>query len=363
MTKVSKWSPTPHLHSRSSTQQIMYEFTTVLLFVTIYSIGLLFHLEGSHAVIRAIKMLFVSVVSAILTETIFFYVRRQFHDAYEWLNCIVKSYPFITAILFVLCLPIGTPLVIVAFGSAVSVFLGKLIFGGLGMNPFNPALVGRAIVTVSWGSLLTTTLQTGVDAISSSTPLVNLASYQAIGTYEQLVEPYGGLIGMLIGSYGGAIGETGSLAIILGGIYLIVREVIDWRTPFFYLGTVFIMTWIIGIVNGISGIWYPTFQLLAGGVLFGAMFMATDLVTSPVSRRGKVLFAIGLGFLTVVIRLLGNYPEGVFFSILFMNLLKPPIDRHFMGRMSLPMKRSEVIFWFMMLVLIIGGAFIIGLTL
>lgn len=363
MTKVSKWSPTPHLHSRSCTQQIMYEFTAILLIITFYSSGVFFYLDGDQEGLKVIWMVLTSIGAAVVTDTCFFLGTRQVNNFYEGLNVIIKSYSFITAILFALCLPIGTPLVIVALGSALSVFLGKQVFGGLGMNPFNPALVGRAIVTISWGSFLTTTLSNEVDAISSSTPLMNLASYQGIGTYEQLVEPYGGWFGMLVGTYEGAIGETASLVIVLGGIYLMIRKIIDWRIPVFYLGTVFVMTWIIGAVNGISGIWYPIFHLLSGGLLFGAMFMATDLVTSPVSRRGKILFSLGLGLLTVIIRLLGNYPEGVFFSILFMNLMTFPIDRYFMGQMNEPMKRSEVISWLVMTSLIVFTALMIGFIL
>lgn len=121
------------------------------------------------------------------------------------------------------------------------------------------------------------------------------------------------------------------------------------------------MTWIVGAMNGVAGIWYPLFHLLSGGILFGATFMATDLVTSPVSRKGKVFFGMALGILTVIIRLLGNYPEGVFFSILIMNLFKPVIDRGFMGRMNLPLKRGEICFWLVSFLIVIGIAVLIGI--
>lgn len=359
MIKIAKWSPTPHFHSRSSTQQIMIEFNAVLSVVALISVLTYSYMFGMDYGIKAALMILVAVIAAILVETIFFATGHRFKDGYEWLTLIVKSYPMITAILLALCLPIGTPLMVVVLGSMMSVWLGKLVFGGVGYNPFNPALVGRAIVTIAFGGLLTTTLSS-VDVVTSVTPLVNLAQHQYVGTYEQLVTPYGGMIGLFMGTYGGAIGESVSWIILLSGIYLVSRKIIDWRIPFFYLGTVFIMTWIIGLMNGIGGIWYPLFHLLSGGVLFGAMFMATDLVTSPVARKGKVLFGVCLGILTVVIRLLGNYPEGVFFSILLMNLFKPVIDRGFMGRMSLPLKKSEISFWALVAVIVAGISILIG---
>ena len=359
MIKIAKWTPTPHFHSRSSTQQIMMEFNLVLIVVALISVLTYGYTFGMNDAIKASLMILVAVVAAILVETIFLAIGHRFKDGYEWLTLIVKSYPMITAILLALCLPIGTPLMVVVFGSIMSVWLGKLVFGGVGYNPFNPALVGRAMVTIAFGGLLTTTLSS-VDAVTSVTPLVNLAQHQYVGTYEQLVTPYGGMMGLFMGTYGGAIGESVSWIILLSGIYLVFRKIIDWRIPCFYLGTVFIMTWFIGLINGIGGIWYPFFHVLSGGVLFGAMFMATDLVTSPVARKGKVLFGVCLGILTVVIRLLGNYPEGVFFSILVMNLFKPVIDRGFMGRMSLPLKKSEISFWTLVVVVVVGLSILIG---
>ncbi|MGL4335450.1 MAG: RnfABCDGE type electron transport complex subunit D [Turicibacter sp.] len=359
MAKIAKWSPTPHLHSRSSTQQIMNEFSAVLLFVSVMAVGVYAYQWGAAYALKGSLIVLVSIIAAILTETVYFASQKKFKNGYEWLSLIVKSYPIITAILFALCLPIGTPLPVVAIGSAVAVYFGKLLFGGVGYNPFNPALVGRALVTITWGGLLTTTLS-NTDVISMATPLVNMAQNAYVGTYEQLVAPYGGMMSLFIGNYPSALGESVSFAIILAGIYLIKRHIIDWRIPVFYVGTVFVMTWIIGAMNGQAGIWYPTFHLLSGGLLFGAVFMATDLVTSPVARKGKVLFGVSLGILTVIIRMLGNYPEGVFFSILFMNLFKAVIDKSFMGRMSLPITIREKSFWLLTLVVVVALAALIG---
>ncbi|HAX74170.1 MAG TPA: electron transporter RnfD [Firmicutes bacterium] len=359
MAKIAKWSPTPHLHSRSSTQQMMNEFTAVLIAVSLFALIVYGYQWGMEYAIKGALIIVTAIVAAILTETVYFTLQKKFSNVYEWLAIIAKSYPIITSLLLALCLPIGTPLPVVAVGSGVAIFLGKLVFGGVGYNPFNPALIGRAFVTITWGGLLTTTLVT-TDAVSSVTPLVNLSQQGHIGTYETVVGPYGNMWTLLVGNYPSAIGESVSIAIILAAIYLIAKKIIDWRIPVFYLGTVFIMTWIIGAMNGISGIWYPVFHLLTGGILFGAVFMATDLVTSPVARKGKIVFALGLALLTVIIRLLGNYPEGVFFSILFMNLFKPVIDRCFMGRMSLPLKTSEKVFWFSGGIIVVLVAVLIG---
>ncbi len=359
MAKLSKWAPTPHLHSRSSTQQIMNEFTGVIIAVSLFAVAVFFYEWGPDYAFKASAMLWVSIFAAIATELLYFYVSKKMRNGYELLKAVMTSYPIITALLFALCLPVGTPLAVVAMGAMASVFLGKIVFGGVGYNPFNPALVGRALVTVSWGGLLTTSLHV-TDTAAMATPLVNLSQHAYIGTYEELVTPYGGMLGLLVGNYPSAIGESVSIAIILAGIYLIVRNIIDWRIPVFYVGTVFVMTWIIGAMNGVTSLWYPLFHVLAGGLLFGAIFMATDLVTSPVARKGKVLFAICLGILTVVIRLLGNYPEGVFFSILFMNLFKPIIDRSFMGRMSLPLTRHEKILWLVVALVVLGCSVLVG---
>lgn len=359
MAKIAKWSPTPHIHSRSSTQQIMTEFCNVISVIALIAVIVYHHTFGETYALKVLLMLIVSVITAILTEVLFLLCQQRFKNRYELMILVVKSYPLITAILLALCLPVGTPLIIVALGSFTSIWLGKLVFGGVGYNPFNPALVGRSFVTIAFGGFLTTTLSP-VDGITSVTPLVHLAQHQYIGTYEELTAPYGGLMGLFLGTYGGAVGESISFAIIIAMFYLIVRHIIDWRIPIFYLGTVFLMTWIIGAMNGIVSIWYPMFHLLSGGILFGAAFMATDLVTSPVSRKGKVCFGIALGIFTVMIRMLGNYPEGVFFSILLMNVFKPVIDRGFMGRMNVALKKGEILFWIGTVIMIIGIAFLIG---
>ena len=359
MTKLAKWAPTPHLHSRSSTQQIMNEFTAVLILVSLCATGVYSYEWGNRYGIKVALMIIGAILVAILTEYLFISFTKKELNHREKMIGVVKSYPAITAILFALCLPIGTPVFVIVVGVILSILVGKLLFGGVGYNPFNPALVGRAIVTISWGSMLTTTLEV-TDSMSSATPLVNLAANHYVGTYETLVAPYGGFLGLLVGNYPSAVGESISIVIILAGLYLIARQIIDWRIPVFYLLTVFIMTFIAGNMNGMSGFWYPTFHLLSGGLLFGAIFMATDLVTSPVARKGKIVFGVCLGILTVFIRLLGNYPEGVFFSILFMNLFKPIIDRSFMGRMSLPMSWREKLGWFMLLLIVIGSGVLVG---
>ncbi|MGL6248725.1 MAG: RnfABCDGE type electron transport complex subunit D, partial [Culicoidibacterales bacterium] len=230
----------------------------------------------------------------------------------------------------VLLVPIGTPIWLVVLGTTVAIVAGKFVYGGLGKNLFNPALVGRIFVTVAFGGLLTTTLAGMSDSVSMATPLTHLASLQNIGTESQIIGQYG-MTNLWLGLYPTALGEGCSLAIVLMGIYLTIRKTIDWRIPVVMIGTVFLMTYMIGIENNM-GIWYPMYHVLTGGLLFGAVFMATDLVSTPVSRSGRIIFAAGVGVLTVTLRVVGGMPEGVAWAILAMNAFTPIIDQMTIGR-------------------------------
>ncbi|HHW13440.1 MAG TPA: RnfABCDGE type electron transport complex subunit D, partial [Firmicutes bacterium] len=218
--------------------------------------------------------------------------------------------------LLALSLPPAMPIGMGILGSAVAIVLAKQLFGGLGTNPFNPALAGRAFLLAafpvqltSWNVLGGKLASLGADAVSSATPL-KLWKMQHVAT---------GLAPLFFGNRLGSIGETSAVAILLGAAILLVRRVIDWRIPVAYLGTVAVLTALLGQ--------NPLFHLLAGGLLLGAFFMATDLVTTPVTRTGRWLFGIGAGIILVVIRLYGGLPEGVTYSILIMNGFAPLIDR------------------------------------
>ena len=205
-----------------------------------------------------------------------------------------------------------------------------MLFGGFGKNIFNPALVGRLFVI----SIFMVTINNHggylnpyeMDAITTSTPLTNASVVSGIGTYETLVKPYGRLLNMFIGNIPGAVGETSALLCLLAFIYLTYFKVIKWKIPATYILTVFAITYVIGGANDL-GIWYPLFQIFTGGLMFGAVFMATDPVTSPTTPIGQILYGMFLGILTVVFRYLTPFPEGVLTSILTMNMLVMILDK------------------------------------
>jgi len=234
-------------------------------------------------------------------------------------------------------------------GSIFAISMGKMVFGGLGYNPMNPALLGRAFLLASWPTHMTIfktvprggTLS-GIDIITSATPLnVFGQAKDAIANnsnlmtdanevvvpgevLSQLYDSYGNLF---FGRIGGCIGETSVFLLLLGALFLIYKRYISLKIPVSYIGTVFLLSWILGGTDGLfSG--DPLFHVMAGGLILGAFFMATDMVTSPVTFNGRIIFGVGCGILTVLIRLVGGYPEGVSYSILLMNLTVPLIDRY-----------------------------------
>ena len=243
---------------------------------------------------------------------------------------ISESFSIFPGLFLGLILPINTPISIVVFGAFIATVVGKLLFGGFGNNVFNPALVGRLFIISSYAIVIGNNggylNAYEVDTISLATPLSNASSLSGIGTYETLVEPYGNLWNFFLGFMPGALGEVSACLCILGFVYLTVTKVIKWKIPATYILTVFLMTYMIGSINGL-GIWYPLFQIFSGGLMFGAVFMATDPVTSPTTSIGQVLYGLFLGILTVVFRYLTPYPEGVLTSILTMNMFVFIIDK------------------------------------
>lgn len=204
-------------------------------------------------------------------------------------------------------------------------------FGGFGQNIFNPAAVGRAVIFAAFAGATT-------DIVTSATPTATIASnYHWLPAtpevFDSFLSEYGGFWNLFLGNYPGAIGETFTLAILVVGIFLIVRHVIDWRVPVMYLGTIIVMTAIIALVSGIESyngipalLWYPALHLVTGGIVFGAVFMLTDPVTNPTSAAGRVFFAMGAAILTVLLRMKANLPEGCLYSILLMNMFTPMIE-------------------------------------
>lgn len=269
---------------------------------------------------------FASFFSEFLYQILF--MRRRKTD--EILFDIKHNYALIPGLFIGLILPYNTPLYIIIIGAILATTGGKLLFGGFGNNIFNPALIGILLVTVMFGSIITShggaKNPYEVDTISSATPLTNMNVVGHYAGYENLIEPYGSFGNFFIGFIPGSPAETSAVLCVLAFVFLALTKTIKWKIPVFYVGTVFLLTSILGIVNGASA-WYGIFHILSGGLLFGAIFMATDPVTSPTTNIGHIIYGIALGILTVVFRFISSYPEGVMLSILMMNMFVFIIDR------------------------------------
>lgn len=266
------------------------------VFASIYFYGL-----------KAVGIVLVSYAAGGFVEIVFAITRKKvIHEGF-----------FVTGLIFPLVLPPTIPLWIVAVGVMFGTFFGKEVFGGTGKNIFNPSLVGRLFITIAFPAIMSAYWQMPFsDVITSATPLTLYKT-------SQILTPYADL---LFGRTAGGMGEIFRLGIILGGIFLMITKVSNWRIPVSYLGSVFLFGWM-GNVFFPLRVAPPLFQLLSGGLLLGSMFMATDPVTSPFTREGKYVFGLGCGVLTVLIRSFSGYVEGVMFSIILMNALSPLIDQ------------------------------------
>ena len=239
----------------------------------------------------------------------------------------------LTGLLLAFNVPANLPIWMVIVGSVVAIGIGKMAFGGLGKNPFNPALVGRVFMLVSFPTAMTTWPQAApifqkgffADAVTGPTPL-GILKESGVGSLAEAGDMQ--FLDMVLGNRGGAFGEICAIALLLGAIYLIARKVIDIATPLSILLTVFVFTGICWLINP-SNFIAPWYHLVYGGLILGAFFMATDMVTTPMTTKGKILFGFGVGVITVVIRLWGAYPEGVSFAILIMNAFTPLINKAF----------------------------------
>lgn len=296
-------SSSPHIRDLTNNTEIMWSVVVALvpaIISAVYFFGL-----------QALVIILTSVLGAVVTEYLFQKARGK-------KVTISDGSAVVTGILLALTLPPASPLWMVLIGSVVAIGLGKQVFGGLGHNPFNPALVGRAFLMAAYSKPMSSWI---LDGQTTATPLptINTALMNATtsATVAEVVEfTYWDLF---IGRIGGCLGETSALALLLGAAYLLYKGFIDWRIPTGMLSTVFILTLIAGRD--------PLAHLLAGGLILGAFFMATDMVTSPVTKRGRWIFGVGAGLIVVIIRLWGGYPEGVMYSILIMNTAVPLIDR------------------------------------
>ena len=334
----------PNLRQQQSTKRIMFELMLGLAVVYLFSLVYYFAEYGSSYALQDVMLLLVSLAVALITESVFALVLKK--DVKKYLS---GSFGWITAIILTMMCTIDISPYALGVSTFFCIFFGKLLFGGFGNNIFNPAAFGRAVVFNAFVGATT-------NVVTSATPLTVLATTfswlpGSESAITQMMDSVGGLGTLFTGWYAGAIGETSALLILIVGAVLAYRQVIDWRVPVVYLGAIFVCTAIIaafcgiGSYNGLPGfIWYPLVHLLSGGVVFGAVFMLTDPVTSPTSAQGRVLFALGAAILTVLIRMKANLPEGCLFSILIMNMLTPLIESAMDGKQLVIRNRARKAF-------------------
>ncbi len=296
-------SSSPHLREDTSIQKIMFDVAIALIPATIASV---YFFRAPAAMI-----LLISIISCLVTEIVVQKIRKTpvtIHDGSA----------LVTGMLLALNLPSTVPLWLPVVGSVFAIGIVKQLFGGVGHNFMNPALAARIMLTISYTDRMTGWVEPGVDAVSTATPLTFVKDFTAV----QDGAP--SFVDLLIGNVAGSMGETSALLLIIGGIYLVYRGVITIKIPGVYILTVAIAT----LLYGGFDVQYMTFHLLSGSLMIGAIYMATDYASTPVTPRGRIYFALGCGILTATIRLFGGYAEGVGFSILLMNTMVPIIDRY-----------------------------------
>lgn len=297
--KMFAVSSSPHIRSNDSVQTIMRDVVIALLPAAIA--GVYFFK------IQALVLMLTAVISCVLFEYLWQKITKRPIRIFD-LSAVV------TGLLLALNVPPTLPIWMIVVGSFVAIVIVKALFGGLGQNVVNPALAARAFLVSSYPVQMTTWT---LDGVSAATPL---------GILKEGGAELPTMMAGFIGNVGGCIGETSALALLIGFAYLLYRRVISWHIPVFYIGTVLVLTTVIGRDGFMTG--NGLYEIMFGGLMIGAIFMATDYTTSPMTKQGKILYAVLCGLLTSVIRLFGGYPEGVSYSILIMNLFVPIIDKY-----------------------------------
>ncbi len=309
--KIFITQSSPHFRDKDSVPKIMYAVVISLapaVFASVYFFRL-----------RALFLLLGCVAASLATEAIFLSLRKKS------LRALLDGSAIITGLLLAMTLPPSLPLDMAIIGAVIAIAIGKQVFGGLGYNIFNPALVGRAFLQTAFPVAMTTwipPLTQTINTATYATPLGDLKFQDAVaqGTLVPLKD-------LFFGNIGGCLGETSALALIIGGVFLLFRRVIDWRIPLGIILSLSLFTGIFWLANP-GKYASPLFHLLAGGLLLGALFMATDMVTSPITPLGTWVYALGIGIVIGLIRLFGGFPEGVMYSILFMNTFVPLLNRY-----------------------------------
>ncbi len=315
-----KIAPSPHVFGKKSTKSLMSGVILALLPAWAASV----YYFGWGAIVISL--------AAVASCMVFEYLIQRYLMKQE--PTLTDGSAALTGLLLAFNLPSNLPIWMVVLGSLVAIGVAKMSFGGLGNNPFNPALVGRVFLLISFPVQMTSWplptgfTTSGADVVTGATPLAIMKEGLKGGeTVSAMMDKIPSHMELFYGHMGGSMGEIAALLLIIGGIYMIARKIITWHIPVILLGTIAAFTGILHAVNpeAYAG---PLFHLLTGGVMLGAIYMATDYVTSPMSKKGMAIFAIGIGVITVVIRVFGAYPEGISFAILIMNAFVPLINQY-----------------------------------
>ena len=314
-------SASPHVHGENSVKKIMWGVVYAMvpaMLVSIYYFGL-----------DAVRVTLIAVAASIFFEWLFQKYLIKGPDTY------MDGSAVITGVLLAFNVPSNLPWWIIVIGALVAIGMGKMSFGGVGKNIFNPALVGRVFMLISFPVKMTSwpkaqAITDGIaDAITGPTPLGIVREGLDAGlTVEQVMAQVPSFMHQFIGGIGGSLGEVSALALLLGGFYMLWKKIITWEIPVSILLTVLVFSGIFWIIDPTHYV-NPIFHLLTGGMMLGAIFMATDMVSSPMSRKAQLIFGIGIGLLTVIIRVWGAYPEGMSFAILLMNAVTPLLNNVF----------------------------------
>jgi Na+-translocating ferredoxin:NAD+ oxidoreductase subunit D len=315
--KLLNVSLSPHIHAGDSVQKIMFRVLLALVPALVWSV-IVFGFQ-------ALWIILLASVSCLAFE----YLIQKYMLMKE--PQITDGSALLTGVLLAFNVPSNLPWWIIIIGSLVAIGIGKMPFGGLGNNIFNPALVGRVFLLISFPVQMTSwpvNTRSGIDAITSATPLGLLKEGLKNGQpLSSLLDKLPSTNDLLLGNIGGSLGEVSALLLLIGGIYLLVRKIITWHIPVSVLGSMFIFA-LIFQMNNPESYMSPLFHILSGGAMLGAIFMATDMVTSPMTPKAQIVYGIGIGVVTMLIRFYGAYPEGISFAILFMNACTPLLNKY-----------------------------------
>jgi electron transport complex protein RnfD len=314
MSKLLTVSPSPHVHSSDSTQKIMYRVVYAMIPALIWSV-FVFGLD-------ALRVTLIAVVACLAFE----YLIQKYLMKVK--PTITDGSALVTGILLAFNVPANLPWWIIIIGALAAMGIGKLSFGGLGNNIFNPALVGRVFLLISFPVQMTSwpvNNQSGIDAVTAATPLSLLKEGVKNGTPISEIAGLPQVNDMLLGNIGGSLGEISAILLILGGLYMLWKKVITWHIPVSILLTVAVISGIFWMIDPEMYV-SPIYQLLTGGLMLGAIYMATDMVSSPMTVKGQLIYGIGIGVITISIRMFGAYPEGISFAILIMNGVTPLLN-------------------------------------